>query len=128
MEVKRTERGWAGHFIAANSCMFRRNTLLEYGDVRVVVSTVGLMTNALKGQGLGYEETFTEIGLNRYFETMAFHSNPNDTRYHDADVTREVHFNSPWSISEVDADDRANKMHDEIVAEIALDLEDGKTK
>jgi hypothetical protein len=118
--VKRTERGWAGHFICSDSCLFRRNTLIEARGKKIVVSTVGLMRDPLK------EECFTVIGWNRYYETMAFYSNKKDRRYHDADVSREVTFESPWSISEVDADDKANLMHDTVVTEIVDKLERGE--
>jgi len=124
--VKRTERGWAGHFICANSCRFRRNTLLEQGTIKIVVSTVGLMENVLKNRGVGFDEDFSEIGAGRYYETMAFFSNPNDTRYHDIDVERGVDFESPWSISDVDADDKANDMHEAVVAELTTKLENGE--
>lgn len=112
--LKTTERGWAGHFIGANSCRFRRNTLLEYNDIKIVVSTVGLMENIKGG--------FTTIGHNRYFETMAFHSNLEDTRYYDIDVSKQISFESEWAISEIDADDKANIMHDAVVDEIAFKL------
>jgi len=87
----------------------------------IVVSTVGLYPDILE---LG---KFTEIGYKRYFETMAFHSNPDDDRYHDIDVTREVHFESPWAISEIDAEDRANEMHEQVVKEITKELLQGRT-
>lgn len=109
--VMRAERGWAGHFICADRCLFRRNTLLTCRDVRIVVSTVGLMRHWQD------EKRFEEVGLNRHFETMAFHAKW-DGRYWDADVHREVEFDSPWAIEEVDADDRANDMHEAVVEEI----------
>ena len=119
MKVKRTERGWAGHFICSNRCRFRRNTLLEKGDVRIVVSSVGLME---KWTGDPRQDRnvirFETIGLDRYYETMAFHAEPAPSRYFDIDVTREVHFESPWCIAEIDADDKANAQHDAVVAEI----------
>jgi len=46
--IKRYERGWAGHFICSYLCHFRRNTLLEFGNVRIVISTVGMMEDTLK--------------------------------------------------------------------------------
>jgi hypothetical protein len=117
--VQRTERGWAGHFICANRCRFRRNTLLKRGDTRIVVSTVGLLVN-IKGDG------FETVGNNRYFETMAFYA-AFDGRYWDADVSRQISFESPWCISEVDADDRANDQHEAVVWEISDRLASGYT-
>lgn len=117
MKVQRTERGWAGHFICANRCRFRRNTLLEYSEIKIVVSTVGLMESIDK-------EGFETIGYNRYFETMAFHAN-NDKRYYDIDVSRQIYFNSEWCIKDIDADDRANIMHERVVDEISEQLKNG---
>ena len=102
--------------------------MLTCGDVSIVVSTVGLMENMLKGLGAGFEEDFSEIGHRRYYETMAFHSHPNDTRYHDIDITREIKFDSPWAISEIGADDRANGMHEQVVEELTQKLVSGEIK
>lgn len=118
LEVKRTERGWAGHFIAANRCRFRRNTLLECGNQQIVVSTVGLMEK--HGGG------FDTIGAGgRYYETMAWHADPYDTRYHDIDVQHQIFFESPLAIDEVDADDKANEMHEAVCDEIIETLSNG---
>ena len=122
MKVKRTERGWAGHFCCADRCLFRRNTLLEYGEVRIVVSTIGLMLDDRNNK----ERKFIQVGLDRYFETMAFHAHLEADRYWDANVGREISFDSPWAIGEVDADDKANDMHEAVVAEITKGLESGK--
>lgn len=119
--ITRAERGWAGHFIAANNCRFRRNTLLSGNGYNIVVSTVGLW-DVDGPDGV----KFVEIGLNRYFETMAFHSKKDDLRYHDADVQNPVDFDSPWSISEMDADDDANNMHEAVVTELMIKMENNE--
>jgi len=124
--VQRTERGWGGHFCCAHRCLFRRNTLLEYQDIKIVVSTVGLMQD-YHAPGFPNEISFDEIGHNRYYETMAFHSDPDDTRYHDVDVSRQVYFESSWSIDHLDADDEANAMHEAVVKEITTRLLQGET-
>lgn len=118
LPVLRIERGWGGHFICANRCRFRRNTLLDAGKTKIVVSTVGLM-ESLNGK------EFETVGHNRYFETMAFHAQF-DGRYWDADVSREVSFESPWFISEIDADDKANDQHEAVVGELISRLASGK--
>ena len=119
MNVTRIERGWAGHFICADRCRFRRNTLLVCGEVRIVVSTVGLMRRI-------DDKGFETVGHNRHFETMAFHADSENRRFWDADVQRQLSFNSPWRIEEVDADDRANDMHEAVVAEITERLANGE--
>lgn len=55
------------------------------------------------------------IGLNRYYETMAFHAIANGP-YIDADVGRQVYFDSPWSIDSLhnSVDNDANDMHEAV--------------
>lgn len=108
--VKITERGWAGHFIASNYCKFRRNTLIEFGDTKIVVSTIGNYNVDGKTSELGYE---------RFYETMAFHAKFDGT-YWDADVTKEYPFETNWAIPYIkeQTDKEANEMHENIVKEI----------
>ena len=120
LTVTRTERGWAGHFICANRCQFRRNTLLQCGSSKIVVSTVGLLENISR-------DGIETVGAGRYYETMAFHADYTDLRYFDADVSREIQFESPWQVSEINADDVANNQHEAVVDEITQNLAAGKT-
>lgn len=115
-EVKRTERGWAGHLICAHDCLYHRNTLLEYGDKKVVVSTVG----RYRPNKNSWE--FEEIGLDRYFETMAFIADEIESGYIDADVTQQVLFDSNWRLPKPDMENEADEMHEAVVAEITKDL------
>lgn len=111
--VKRTERGWPGHYVCAHQCLFRRNTLLEYNDIKIVVSSVGNYIMPSKPNEI------SKIGPSHYFETMAFHADYDDHRYYDADVSNSVSFDSPGSIGIQDADDLANDMHETVVDEIS---------
>jgi len=115
----RTERGWAGHLVGANRCKFRRNTLLENGDVRIVVSSVGHM----------YDPSGSvQIGLDWCYETMVFHAEW-EKLYWDADTGRQISTRNPWTLkeSEFGSDQKANDMHEVIVAEITEALDAGFT-
>jgi hypothetical protein len=117
-QVKRTERGWAGHFICATRCEFRRNTLLEYGNKKWIISTVGRLVSV---NPKTMKEEFTKIGLNRYYETMAFEAAyPDEFGYVDADVSKPIEFDSKWAIGDIEADSetRANDMHEAVVLEL----------
>jgi len=108
--MKITERGWPGHFILCDRCLFRRNTLIEHNDVAVVVSTVGL----LKARD---SDKFETVGSGRYFETMAFYADKND-KWKDAIIDRQIWLDCKCTIAEIDAEGEANDMHDAAVKEI----------
>lgn len=125
-EVKRTERGWTGHYCRSRYCTFHRNTLLEYGDKKWIVSTVGCQV-AKYGRLLYNKDDIISIGHQRWYETIAFKA-ININGYLDADVTKEIKFNSEWGIwgrtwEEVlkkyeHPDLAANEMHERVVEEL----------
>lgn len=123
--VKITERGWPGHFCCSDRCLFHRNTLLEYKDKKVVVSTVGELQRSGYNKKCtpldGFNEYFETVGLDRYFETMAFMAKENDI-FNDADASKQVLFDSNWKLNDPYAEIEANEMHDAVVKEIATDL------
>lgn len=116
--VSLTERGWAGHYICSDECCFRRNTLLEYNGIQVVVSTVG-------NRQLKPTTVLGEIGIslvpgdNHYYETMAFLAEE-DNGYIEANVGKAIDFSSNWYIDHIGngSDNEANDMHDKVCLEI----------
>jgi hypothetical protein len=106
--VIKTELGWAGHFILSNLCQFKRNTLVEYEDTRVVVSTVGQMLMDGRVEALDLKHT--------YYETMAFYALDNTPA---ADTTRQIYISSKNKIYEKDVKEAANRMHNGVVEEIS---------
>ncbi len=113
MELKITERGWPGHYICAEYCLFRRNTLIEYGDLKWIVSTVG---RQLPANDSDYWET---VGYERYYETMVFEAEQ-DGIYWDAGK-KHIDFDSPWAIHDCrdDSEFRANEMHEKVITELS---------
>lgn len=122
-EIKRTERGWAGHFICSDSCKFKRNTLLECGETKVVVSTVGNYFNS--------RDEYEQVGLNRDYETMAFYVDPATGAYNDIDVERQIYFESSCALEIKKGDKypdlKANEMHETVVQELTEKLQKGVT-
>lgn len=118
MEVKRTERGWAGHFCCSYRCEYHRNTLLEYNGVKVVVSTVGRLRKDM------VSNTYEELGYKRYFETMAFMAKEDD-KYNDADVERGISFDAKWCLPSPYMELEADAMHEDVVTELSKRLVDG---
>lgn len=124
-DVKRTERGWVGHFIGGADCLYHRNTLLEYDDKMIVVSTIGgyMPSNKRKEYWHSGKVDFEMIGRDRYFETMAFVADKED-KYHDSTGER-VLFGSKWEINDIDGELEADKMHEDVCDELSLILVNG---
>lgn len=116
-KVKRTERGWAGHFICSDNCKFRRNTLLEYKDKKWIVSTVGAM---LIYNPITKKTEYDTVGCGRYYETMAFEAKQEKGVYWDIDVEKPIDFESEWALTSLtyESDQRANDMHERVVEEL----------
>lgn len=134
VEVTRQERGWAGHFICAKDCMFRRNTLVTCDTLKYVVSTVGnyRCKTALPELNIKAGDV-QEIGYHRWYETMVFESQYDV--YDDADVTKQIEIQSDWGIwgetwEKVletygeDVDNAVNKMHETVVEEIMVKIKE----
>ena len=118
-QTTRIERGWGGHFICANRCRFRRNTLLCRGKKKIVVSTVGSMV--IERDGKSKLETIGAFG--RYYETMAFEARKEDA-YWEACVSKQLSFDADWALVwenekdiPPDADLKADAMHEVVVQE-----------
>ena len=116
--VKLTERGWAGHYICADRCIFHRNTLLEKNGVKIVVSSVGKMRDRRN------MEQLTTIGCDRYYETMVFFAK--EDKWQDADASRgEIYCTSPHCDDPYD-EMPANILHDETVEKFVEKLNSGE--
>ena len=114
MEAKITYRGWPGHFCCGHRCVFHLNTLIEYGKKKIVVSTVGLMLDPMNEDKNKIK--YGEIGIGRYFETMAFEAEKKG-EFGDANVQKQISFDSPssWGLKE---ELKANNGHIKVVEEI----------
>lgn len=127
-EVTTQERGWVGHFICGNQCLFRRNTLVTCANLKWVVSTVGNLPCPIDMPELNVKKGQPQtIGAHRWYETMVFESLYDE--YDDADVSKQIEIESDWGIwgetwEEVekkygkDVDNVANKMHETVVEEV----------
>lgn len=112
MNLKRIERGWAGHFCCGIRCQWHRNTLVldEETGKGIVVSSVGQLPDDLnKGK-------YIEIGAYRYYETMMFVAEERDG-YMEANVRKTIY--SPdgmaWCVNdypEEKTDLQAEKIHE----------------
>jgi len=117
-EVKRTERGWAGHFVGAHHCEFRRNTLLECGEERLVVSTIGAYTPKQDGK-------YAWVNAYGFYETLVFKAGKEP--FWDADTTRQVLVEGTWYIDKLRSfvDIEANNMHEAAVCKVTEHLREG---
>jgi len=75
----------------------------------------------------GKTEAPQEVGLDRYYETMAFYAAYEDP-YWEADIGRQVDFDSRWSIGEItrSSDKDADEMHEAVVTEISQRMKAGE--
>lgn len=119
-KIMRIERGWGAHFIGAANCLFRRNTLLVFGERRIVVSTVGNYCPPPI-----YE--ITQIGADRHYETMIFEAEF-QSPFWEANIQKQLYIeNLEWSLEYVgdNSDNLANDMHEKSVDTVMKMMQEG---
>jgi hypothetical protein len=121
-KVKKTYRGWPGHFCGAHNCIFHLNTLLEYEDKKLIVSTVG--NYKLPEQINQGKPEFVDMNREAYYETMVFHSKNDE--YNDIDASKEIWQFTEY-LSELD-DNKANNMHEKVIEKVSIALKKGEIK
>lgn len=65
--IKRIERGWCGYIKGHQYCLFRRNTILEYDNKKIVIATLGNYINP-------FEYCNTPIYDDVWYLTIAGHA------------------------------------------------------
>jgi hypothetical protein len=102
-KIKETWRGWQGHLCV--HCRFHLNTLIEYKDKKIVVSTVGnWLDDMIKKYGT--------IGIGRKFETYVFNADLSN-EWLDADVTEQLAFSGAYNTEK-----QAQKGHYKILNQV----------
>jgi hypothetical protein len=116
VRITTKERGWAGHFIGAANCAYRRNTLVSDGKEHIIVSSVG----AYRAMGRDIDK----IGCNRFYETMVFRG-VKEGPYIDIDVQEQIPLpdDLEWGIfgEKVedlprDSDNKMDDIHEKVVS------------
>lgn len=123
-KVKITYRGWPGHYCMGSKCVFHLNTLVEVGDVRVVVSTVGNLRS-----GLPHMYGAEEVGCGRYYETMAFRAALIDG-YWDQESGQSISLSGKTAVTRMtkQCDQEAQDMHEVAVRAITNRILSGELK
>lgn len=115
-QITITERGWPAHFICAERCRFRRNTLVECGRRRFVVSTVGDMRDDQNRE--------QPVGAGYYYETKVFRARRAGV-YWDANTSKQIDGSCLPGKMHYNSDLKANAIHDKTVAELVAKLKRG---
>lgn len=121
-EVKITERGWIGHHILADRCLFRRNTLIEYKNIKIVISSVGNMVD-IHAPGWPNTKKIVNVGPGRMFETLGFMAKFEEG-YWDANVQKSISLD--YWCGKIDDEGKANNHHDASVKAVAAKLLKGE--
>lgn len=111
--IKRIEQGYPGHFCAARSCEFRRNTALVREDGKaLVVSSVGAYQPMDRADSEGYET----IGYDRFYECMVFVAELAACGCYQIRVEAQVYNDEPWAVDDPDDHAKAQAVHENQVA------------